>query len=174
MSIIILILYLLAGIRFGKWSNFSEYYPTLLYFIIGDLLSQFLLFNHTLWMFHPMGRLDHLFNLNHTFIALAKMAIQYSMTVAIFIGRLPEEKGRQAMMVLLWTAIYGLNEFLTHHLGGLSYHRGWSFGWDLVFNLMMFIMLIIHYKKTLLAWILTAPIIVTLWLIFDVPLDVLK
>ncbi|WP_409253945.1 CBO0543 family protein [Bacillus sp. SCS-153A] len=174
MSIIILILYILAGIRYGKWSKFQEFYPTLLFLIIGDLLSQFLLFDHTLWKFHPMGQLDRLFHLNHTFIALAKMAIQYTVTVSIFIGRLPKELGKQVLMILVWTSIYGLNEFITNQLGGLSYHRGWSFGWDLVFNVMMFTMLVIHYKKPLIAWMLTGPIIVTLWLIFDVPLSVLK
>ncbi|WP_421384905.1 CBO0543 family protein [Bacillus salacetis] len=174
MSIIILILYIVAGVKYGEWSKFNEYYSTILFFIIGDLLSQFLLYDHSLWMFHPMDKLDRLFYLNHTSIALLKMAIQYTVTVAIFIGRLPEGVGKQALMVLFWTVIYGLNEYLTHLLGGLSYHKGWNFGWDIVFNIMMLTMLIIHYKKPILAWILTVPIIVTLWFIFDIPLEVLK
>jgi hypothetical protein len=174
MNIIILILYLVAGIKYGKWSKFEEFYPTILFFIIGDLLSQFLLFNHSLWMFHPMDRLDRSFHLNHTFIALLKMGIQYTVTVAIFIGRLPEGLGKQAMMVFLWTVIFGLNEYITHFFGGLSYHRGWNFGWDIIFNVLMLTMLVIHYKKPLLAWILTIPIIITLWLIFDVPLAIIK
>jgi hypothetical protein len=174
MSIIILVLYILAGIKYGNWSKLNEYYSTILFFILGDLLSQFLLYDHSLWMFHPMDKLDRMFNLNHTLIALLKMAVQYTMTVAIFIGRLQEGFGKQALMVLFWTVIYGLNEYLANLWGGLSYHRGWGFGWDIVFNIMMLTMLIIHYKKPLLAWILTVPIIITLWLIFDIPFEVLK
>ncbi|WP_456271331.1 CBO0543 family protein [Bacillus sp. AK031] len=174
MSILLLSIYIIAGIKYGEWKNFKEYYPTLLYFIIGDLLSQFLLFDYSLWEFHPMDDADRLAGLNHTFIALAKMGIQYTATVAIFIGRLPESIGKQFLAVLLWTTIYGLNEYVAHSLGGLSYHRGWGFGWDILFNLMMFTMLIIHYRKPLFAWILTFPVIVGLWLIFDIPLDVLK
>ncbi|MGD7021338.1 CBO0543 family protein [Rossellomorea vietnamensis] len=174
MSIVILLLYILAGIKFGEWSEFEKYYPTLLYLIIGDLLAQFLLFNHSLWMFHPMDAVGRFFNLNHTYIALLKMAIQYTVTIAIFIGRLPEGLYSQFLRVLLWTAIYGANEFVTNHFGGLTYHRGWNYGWDIAFNLMMFIMLIIHYKRPLTAWVLTVPIIMTLWMIFDIPLSVLK
>ncbi|RIW38467.1 hypothetical protein D3H55_02720 [Bacillus salacetis] len=174
MSILILVLYILAGIKFGNWSKFDKYYSTVLYFVIGDLLSQFLLFNHSLWLFHPMDKIDRLFHLNHTFIALAKMAVQYTVTVAIFIGRLPHTLVKQVLWILLWTGIYGMNEYITHQYGGLSYHRGWSFGWDLAFNIMMFIMLVIHYKKPLMAWVLSVPIIIALWLIFDVPMNVLK
>jgi hypothetical protein len=174
MSIIILVIYIVAGIKYGNWSKFDHFYPTILYFVIGDLLSQFLLFNHSLWLFHPMDKIDRLFYLNHTFIALSKMAIQYSVTVAIFIGRLPDTLIKQVLWVFFWTGIYGLNELITHLYGSLTYHRGWNFGWDIVFNIIMFTLLIIHYKRPLFAWALSVPIIVTLWLIFDVPADVIK
>ncbi|MGF2615890.1 hypothetical protein FZC84_07390 [Rossellomorea vietnamensis] len=174
MSMIILFLYILAGIKFGEWSEFEKYYPTLLYLIIGDLLAQFLLYEHSLWMFHPIDPIGKFFHLNHTFIALLKMAVHYTVTIAIFIGRLPKGLGGQVFSVLMWTAIYGVNEFITNFFGGLTYHRGWHFGWDIAFNLIMFTMLIIHYKRPLAAWILTGPIIITLWMIFDIPLSVLK
>jgi hypothetical protein len=174
MTIIFLLLFAAAGWRFGIWKEFQSFYPTLLFFIIGDLLSQFLLYDYSMWEFHPVGTLAKSLNLNHTTIALLKMMVQYPATVAIFIGRLPDTFRGKILWVLFWTAIFGTTEGLTHQAGIMTYHNGWHFGWDIAFNIMMFTMLIIHYKRPIYAWIATIPIIIGLWILFDVPYSVLK
>ncbi|XXM73293.1 CBO0543 family protein [Lysinibacillus sphaericus] len=174
MILLFLFVYALAGWKFGNWKEFHSFYPTLLFFIIGDLLSQFLLFDFSMWEFQPADPLAHSFKLNHTFIALLKMIIQYTATVAIYIGRLPETLSRTVLWVLFWTLIYGITEGLTHYVGIMTYHNGWHFGWDIAFNLMMFTMLIVHHKRPLLAWAVSFPIVIGLWIIFDVPYTVLK
>ncbi|WP_175988571.1 CBO0543 family protein [Bacillus sp. Marseille-Q1617] len=174
MTIVFLLTYALAGWKFGNWKEFHSFYPTLLFFIIGDLLSQFLLFEYSMWKFHAADPFSQSLKLNHTIIALLKMMIQYTVTVAIFIGRLPETLPKRILWVLLWTGIYGTTEGLSFLLGMMTYHHGWHFGWDLVFNIMMLTMLVIHHKKPIYAWIASFPVIVGLWIIFDVPYSVLK
>ncbi|MEL3974140.1 hypothetical protein AAEO50_17790 [Rossellomorea oryzaecorticis] len=174
MIIVFLFLYALAGWKFGAWKEFQSFYPTLLFFIIGDLLSQFLLYDYSMWEFQPADHLSQTLNLNHTIIALLKMMIQYTATVAIFIGRLPETLLRRILWVFFWTGIFGATEGLSHYYGIMTYHHGWHFGWDIAFNVMMFSMLIIHHKKPLYAWAASIPVIIGLWMIFNVPYTVLK
>lgn len=167
-----LVVYIVVGYKYGKWTDFNKYYPTLLFFISVDLLSQFLLFDFTLWEFNPAGRIDEWFHLNHTLIALAKMAIQYPVTIALFLGYLTPKN--QFFLVVLCSSIYALNEWIAQQLGVLTYHNGWHFGWDIAFNLLMFSILLLHYKKPLVAWILCIPIIIGIWEIFRIPFSVLK
>ena len=174
MSIIFFIIYGFFGWKYGNWKEFRKYYPTLLYFIIGDFLYQFLLFDHTMWLFHPVGQIEKALHFNHTIIALGKMAIQYPVTIAIFLGRLNSNAKERVLSIFLWIGIYAITQVIAHFFGGITYHNGWNFGWDLIFNSVMFPLLLLHYSKPLYAWILTLPVVLGLWWIFDVPYSVLK
>ncbi|MFD1039241.1 CBO0543 family protein [Virgibacillus byunsanensis] len=174
MTILFLLIYVFIGWKFGVWKEFKRLYPTLLFFIIGDLLYQFLLFDYTMWMFHPVGTVDEGLGLNHTLIAIGRMSIQYPVTIAVFLGRMTSEKKQQILSIILWIVIYNMSEFFFNYAGGLTYHNGWNYGWDIAFTLMMFPMLLIHYKNPIVAWLLVIPIVFGLWWIFDVPFSVLK
>ncbi|MCA1056664.1 hypothetical protein LCM10_16900 [Rossellomorea aquimaris] len=174
MILVFLLFYTFLGWRFGNWKEFPTFYPTMLFFIIGDLLSQFLLFDYPMWKFQSSDFISQSLHLNHTIIALLKMLIQYTSTVAIFIGRLPDTLPKKILWVLLWSGIYAITEGMTYAFGIMTYHHGWHFGWDLVFTVMMFTMLIIHHKNPILAWAASLPIIIALWVIFDIPYSVLK
>ena len=83
MYIVINILYIIAGFKWGDWRNWKLYYPTILYFFIGDLLYNFLLYKQSLWLFHD------LILPNHTTITIMTMAISYPATILIYLGRFP-------------------------------------------------------------------------------------
>jgi hypothetical protein len=127
-----------------------------------------------MWMFKPVGALDHIFHLNHTLITIGKMTIQYPVTIAIFLGRMGNDRKQQIISIVLWVGIFSLTEAIAHYAGTLTYYNGWNYGWDVIFNIMMFSMLLLHYKRPLIAWILVLPITLGLWWIFDVPFSVLK
>ncbi|MHA7136026.1 CBO0543 family protein [Rossellomorea arthrocnemi] len=174
MILAFLLCYALLGWKFGNWKDFYSYYPTLLFFIIGDLLSQYLLYDYSMWQFQTVTALGDHINLNHTIISLSKMVVQYTATIAIFIGRLPSTIRGKVIWVMLWTCIYGVTEGLSHIFGMMTYHNGWHFGWDILFNIMMLTVLIVHHKNPLVGWIISIPIILFLWIYFDVPYSVLK
>ncbi|MDO6849136.1 hypothetical protein Q4S57_14345 [Priestia megaterium] len=56
--------FIILGLLFGKWRRYQEYYPTLLFWVTGNLLYEVLLFHHRVWVFHPVG-IDHLFLPDH-------------------------------------------------------------------------------------------------------------
>jgi hypothetical protein len=174
MILAFLLCYILLGWKFGNWKDFYSYYPTLLFFIIGDLLSQFLLYDYSMWKFQTITPFGNHINLNHTIISLSKMVVQYTSTISIFIGRLPSTFRGKLAWILLWTGIYGVTEGLSYVFGMMTYHNGWHLGWDILFNIMMFTVLIVHHKSPIVGWIISIPIILFLWIYFDIPYSVLK
>ncbi|MFT4417187.1 CBO0543 family protein [Fredinandcohnia humi] len=168
MYIFINILYLIAGFIWGDWRNWQSYYPTLLFFIIGDFLYNFLLYQKSMWLFH-----DKILP-NHTTITLLAMVVTYSVTVLIYVGRFPEGWKKRTLWFLLWSGIYLVAEYVNSKLGFITYHNGWSLWWSVLFTGIIFIILPIHHKRPLLAWGISLVIILSLLSIFDVKISDMK
>jgi hypothetical protein len=164
--------FLLAAFKWGDWKNWRDYYPTFLFFLVGDLLYQFLLFNKSMWLFQPS--FDRGYLPNHTTIALVKMMIRYWATVIIFLGHFPAGKGKRIYWISLWVFIYIAVEFFALKTGLMTHHNGWNLYWSLYFDIVIFIVLYVHYKHPLLAWILSFFNLLFLWNIFGLSVDILK
>ena len=95
MYILINIFYLIAGYKWGDWRNWKKYYPTILFFILGDFLYNFLLYKESMWLFHD------LILPNHTTITILAMVISYTATVLIYLGRFPKRMEKQIIMVFV-------------------------------------------------------------------------
>ncbi|GAA0330176.1 hypothetical protein GCM10008967_20850 [Bacillus carboniphilus] len=167
-------LFLVAAIKWGNWKNWGEYYPTILFFIAGDLLQNFLLYNHSKWTFKETIFAEQILS-NHTIISLMIMLIVYPSTVLIYLGRFPQERTKQIGWFLFWVAIYSVVELINlRYLHLIEHHNGWSLGWSILFNVTMFFILRVHHKTPPLAWILSLIWIVFLWTSFDIPFKELK
>lgn len=172
MHTILLTSFILAAIKWGDWKNWKRYYPTFLFFIIGDLLYQFLLYNKSMWVFHPS--FDQALLPNHTIISLVKMLIRYGATVLIFLGHLPAGKYKRMIWILFWAAIYLAIEIAAMKAGIISHHNGWNIYWSLYLDIVIFLVISIHYKNPVLAWILSFFNLIFLWSAFDLTIDILK
>jgi hypothetical protein len=168
MYIFINILYLIAGYIWGDWRNWEKYYSTILFLILGDFLYNFLLFNKPMWIFHD------LILPNHTIITLLAMTVSYTVTVLIYIGRFPIGWKKRSLWLLLWSGIFLSFEYVNSKLGFITYHNGWNIWWSVLFTFIIFIILPIHQKRPLLAWLISIVIIVSLLYIFDVRISDMK
>jgi hypothetical protein len=168
MYILFCILYLIAMFIWGDWRNWKKYYSTILFFIIGDLLYNFLLFNQPWWLFHD------LILPNHSMVSIVCMFVAYPATVLIYLGRFPVEWKKRSLWFLLWSAIYLTKEYINENLGFITYHNGWNFGWSVLFTGIIFLSLPVHFKKPLLAWALSVVIIIFFVIIFDLKLSEMK
>jgi hypothetical protein len=168
MYILINIFYMLAAFKWGDWRNWKLYYPTILFFIIGDFLYNFLLYKKSMWLFHD------LILPNHTTITVLAMVISYSATVLIYLGRFPEGWGKRSVWFLLWVGLYSFAEYFNSKFGFISYHNGWNMWWSVLFTGIIFFILPIHHKRPLLAWLLSIIITVSLLSIFDVKISEMK
>jgi hypothetical protein len=166
--------FLLAAIKWGDWRRWKEYYPTILFFIIGDLLQNFILYNHWMWTYQETIFAEHILK-NHTIISLMIMFIVYPSTVLIYLGRFPQVRWKQMLWIGFWISLYlGVEYINLKYLHLIRHHNGWTLQWSLLFNIIMFFMLKLHMKKPLLVWILSFLWILFLLKILHVPIDKMK
>lgn len=174
MHILLLLLFILAGWKWGDWKNWRQYYPSILFFILGDLLYNYLLYNHTMWQFHTS--FDQFVLPNHTLISIAVAFISFPVKVLIYLGHFPENKSKftQFMYIFAWVLFFTLFEFGALSLGILSHHNGWNLFTTFLFYFVIFVMLRLHQNRPLLAWIASFGVILFLCIYFDVPISSLK
>jgi hypothetical protein len=168
MYIFINTFYLIAGYIWGDWRNWKQYYPTILFFITGDFLYNFLLYQKSMWIFHD------LILPNHTMITLVAMTISYTATVLIYLGRFPTGWIKRFLWFLLWCSIYLVLEYFNNKLGFITYHHNWNFGWSVLFTGIIFFILPLHHKNPLIAWLVSFVIIISLLKIFGVKIHDMK
>lgn len=164
--------YIAIAIKWGDWKNRKKYYPTILFFMVGDLLYQFLFFKYSMWEYVPIGNDGNW--ATHTHISLLIMLIKYPLTIMVFLGHLPEKIGRYFLYVSTWTFLYFINESIDLKVGGIVHKHGWNIGWSTLFSFVMFNILALHYKYPLLAWMCSAAFALFLWKALHVPLTILK
>ncbi|MBS4175119.1 CBO0543 family protein [Bacillus sp. FJAT-49736] len=164
------LIWLAAGWKWGDWRNWRKYYSTILFFILGDFIYQYFLSDlYPMWTYNPQG-VDEKAGLTHVHIFLTIMIIKYPATTLIYLSKFPDGKRlKQILYIVFWVIIYGINELIDIRNHLIQYHNGWSFWWSVMFNVVMFIILRMHYRRPLTAWALSMLFIVFLWQVFDVP-----
>ncbi|WP_010283042.1 CBO0543 family protein [Bacillus timonensis] len=174
MHLVYNVVLLLAAFKWGDWRGWREYYPTILFFIMGDLLKNVLFHDYWIWTFHETMFAKNIL-VNHTFISLLIMFIAYPATVLIYLGRFPETKWKKPLWIGLWVFLYVIVEYISlqyFHL--ITHHHGWSMYWSILFNLVMFMMLRLHQKQPLLALGVSVIWILFLLYMFPIPLKYIK
>lgn len=167
------LLFLLAAIKWGDWRNWRIYYPTILFFIGGDLLKNALLHNYRMWEYHEALFGEKIF-FGHLIINLLIMAIVYPSIILIYLGKYPSSKWKQVTWIGFWVFILGTLEYFNLRLDLIKHYHGWNMWWSLAFDTVMFTILRVHHSKPLLAWTLSIIWLLFLWNVFDVPITHLK
>jgi hypothetical protein len=169
MNLLIASVALIIGWKWGDWRNWEKYYPTILYMIICNFLYNILTYNYPMWLYNE-ALLP-----NHTMIEMVHSFVVFPVVVIIFLGRFPEKSnGKQIEYILRWLLIFALVELLLVKFNLFSYHNGWSIWWSVLFNVGMFTLLRIHYKKPLLAWGISLFVVLFLMLFFEVPINKMR
>jgi hypothetical protein len=143
----IAVLSILAALKWGKVKNWRAYYPTILYFFVGNLTYMVLTKDKPLWNFGEAFGKSPVFE-------ITMMVLLYPSTTILFLSLFPQSGGRMkrvryyALSVLIFSAM----EYLAHITGGFSYNGGWNIFYSVIFNAIMFPMLYLHFKIPLLAW----------------------
>jgi hypothetical protein len=168
-AIIYSILWIAVAFKFAdrKW---LPYYPTLLFASLGNLLYELLCYKYHLWQMEPNGLPVVMIPvLLLTFIGMPA-------STWVYLSRYPFRKGisTQVLYIAFFTIVFILLEFVAVKYGSITYHHNWNLWWSLVFVVIMFIVLRIHYLRPLLALVISVVIIVSFSLIFHVSLDKMK
>lgn len=159
------ILLLLICLKWGDWKNWRKYYPTILYVIVWDLLYNLFTVNHPLW------RLEHPI-LKHTFSDLLLAFVSFPCYIFLFLPHIPKFSiVKQILHIAFWAILLSILEAISVSLQTISYHNGWNFWWSVVFNIITFSMIRIHYENPLLAWPISILLFLIIMVIFKLPLS---
>ncbi|WP_251632996.1 CBO0543 family protein [Neobacillus niacini] len=164
-------LFLIAGVKWGDWRNWSKYHSTILFFWFGDLLYNLLCKDYLMWEYKETIFGQNLLP-NHLAVSLLIMFVAYPATVIIYLGNIPKDTSRIVLWLIFWVTLYSLVEYINlRYLNLVSHHNGWSMGWSVLFNLIIFSMLLLHYKHQVAALLLSIPIILFFVIFFKIPIN---
>jgi hypothetical protein len=162
--------YIIFAKKFVDWKSWKDYYPTVQFYIICNLLYNFVFYEHTLWMYKAVT----VPWLNHTLIEITFTFFIVPVVLMIYLQYFPKEKKRKYIYLCIWVAYFSVIEFLFEKKGLFIYKNGWNLWWSILFNIITFTLIRIHFKYPIVALLLSAPIILVLFLFFHPSLHELK
>ena len=165
-------IFILLSLRWGNWKKWKEFYSTIQFFILGDLLYNFLLARYPMWEFSPF-KYERFILPNHTLLNLFSMLTLYPSSVVLYLSNYPAQRSKMTKIIyiLFFSFIYIFIEFIDFKVFKIiSYYHSWNFSWSILFDISMFSLLILHYKKPGIALLISLVIVISLFFIFNVPI----
>lgn len=165
MIIPLALVFIAITLKWGDWKNWKSYYPTILFFVAGDFIHTYLTAPKPLWRFSTTvfpGSISHL---------IADLII-FPCIILIFLPtytKLGEIK--KVLYIALWVCIIAIIEFIGLKFGHYAYFNGWRFAYSVIFDCLLFPLLIIHHRKPPLAWLLSLIAGISIMVLFRIPLS---
>jgi hypothetical protein len=156
---------LVASFKWVNWKEWENYYPTILYIIASNLLYKFF----ALSKFHiwKLSSQDFFFN-SHMEIYLWHTLFVNTLLTLIYLSNFPEDElKRKVLYIVKWTALFIFIEIVLLIMGHIHYYNGWNLVWTTLFDIVMFSMLRLHFKRQLWAVLLSIPITLFYLIVFD-------
>ncbi|WP_442598506.1 CBO0543 family protein [Neobacillus sp. D3-1R] len=167
--LIVMVVYILFAKVFIDWKRWKEFYPTVQYYIICNLLYNFIFYQHTLWRYKAVT----VSWLNHTIIEIAFSLFILPVVIMMYLQYFP--KGRKKYFYIgIWVAYFSVIEWIFTKKGLFVYENGWNGWWSLLFNVISFVIIRLHYKRPAFAMMISIPIIIILLYFFHPALHELK
>ncbi|WP_284645779.1 CBO0543 family protein [Paenibacillus silviterrae] len=167
--LVVLLVYCLFAKMFIDWKRWREFYPTIQFYIICNLLYNLIFYQHTLWAYKAVT----VRWLNHTLIDIAFSFFIVPVVLMIYLQYYPKGS-KQFFYVSMWVAYFTFIEYLFYLKGLFIFANGWNIGWSTVFNIITFSIIRIHHRNTLRGLIISVPIVVILLFLFHPTIHELK
>ena len=165
--IIVTIVMVMVAWKWGDWKNWKQYYPTILFYIVFDILYSVLFYNYPLWELEsPL--------LKTTFSDILLTMVFAPAAILLYIPYFPIGILKQVIYIFLWVFILVFSEIISYCLGFISYHNGWNICWTALFDSIMLPLMILHYKKPLMAWFVSIILLIIALIYFKVPFSAIK
>ncbi|MGE5494480.1 MAG: CBO0543 family protein [Burkholderiales bacterium] len=166
LRILFILLYGAVCFKWGAWKRWKEFYPTILYMITGNLAYSYIYCNYPLW--HYKGLWCHTIN------DLAVAFLVYPCAVIVFLTHWPQGRFKQIAYILAWSAFHTLIEHISTLAGGFEHYSGWNIFWSAGMYICMFALIRVHYRRPLVAWLISAVCAVIIAVVFGLPLESLE
>ncbi len=164
MIIPLALIFIAIALKWGDWKNWKSYYPTILFFVAGDFIHTYLTALKPLWRFSATvfpGVITHLI----TNLVIFPCIFLVFLPTYTKLGLI-----KKVLYIALWVNIIAVIEFIGLKFGHFTYFNGWRFAYSVIFDCIIFPLLIIHQRKPLLALILAIIIGIGIMVLFKIPL----
>lgn len=168
--LLVVVVYILFARYFVDWKRWREFYPTIQFYILCNLTYNFLFYQHTLWRYKAVT----VSWLNHTLIELTFTFFIVPVVLFMYLQHFPQQTKNKLIYLCVWIGYFSAIEWLFEKKGLFVYENGWNGWWSLVFNIISFTILRLHFRRPLLALSLSLPIIIILLFFFHPELHELK
>lgn len=162
-DLLISLIILWAAWKWGDWRHWKQYYPTILFLALGNFIYLFFSFDKPLWRFT-------------TFIS-SKLAetlmtfLIFPCVILLFLPYFPKQGiVKKTLYVCFWTLLFLFIEWWAIKIHHFAHYNGWSLLYSAIFNLGMFTLIQIHYKKPPWAWLISLITAVIIIIVFKLPL----
>ncbi|BFT72801.1 CBO0543 family protein [Paenibacillus sp. P36] len=155
----------LSAWRWGDWRNWQKYHATMLYFLLGDVFYVLLTKDYPLWQHQPKPPIDS------TIGTEICCLVAFAATTLIFLGLYPKGIAKAALWIGLWVVIYSLIEVIYIFTGAIKHFHGWTMLYSVVFNIITFPMLRLHFSRPILTYAISILFAIGLLVIFKVPIQ---
>lgn len=159
--VVLSVLSLTTCYKWGAWKRWREFYPTILYVIIGDLTYNYVFHDYPLWAYDTI--------LGGVLSCLIIYFIIYPPVTILFLTHYPLSRKKQALYILAWAAGGTLIETGALLADGINYYRGWNLFWSFTLFVGLFSFARLHYKRPLLTWAISFLCGIAISLIFGLP-----
>lgn len=147
MHFLIALFWILVSLKWGNWKNWRAYHATMLYFSAANLFYYLIVQKDWLWV-HIPDKLTRYF----IFTDPVHIFISQPFACLVFLSTMPKKKYAIVLHHIKFIAIFTVFEWFYLKTDYIAYQNGWNLWWSLVFNFVMFPMLLLHHWKLFLAF----------------------
>lgn len=162
-DLLLTIIFLAITFQWGDWRHWKQYYPTILFWALGNFICIYLTIDKPLWKFTtivPTPIADILMS-----------SVIFPCAVLLFLPYFPEHSSvKKLLYICLWVFIFSFIEWWALQIRHFAYFNGWKLSYSIIFNLVMFTLLQIHYKDPRWAWLISLVSAVFIMTYFKIPL----
>ncbi|WP_309298093.1 CBO0543 family protein [Cytobacillus sp. NCCP-133] len=152
---------IILAFKKGDWKNWENYYPTMLYVSLSSFVYEFISHSHF-----------HLWELEKKLLNLMGVHFLHNLIINpllgfVFLSRYPSNSKSRFFYCAKWIVLFLAAEWIAHRIGIITYYNGWNIGWSLLFVLIMFPMIRLHYLHKRIALLLSVVIATIYLFLFD-------
>lgn len=155
-------IFLISAYKWGDWKNWKNYYPTMCFVGMADLIYIAVFNDKPLWDFPTnflTSPLDELLLIFGCFFP----------TTLLFLSHYPKKLFRQIAYNSIWIGTYMALELINLKFDTIEYYNGWNLWWSLFHDTLQFPLIALHHKNPILSWIISFIYLAVCMKIFNVP-----
>jgi hypothetical protein len=163
MDALLTIIVLIVTLKWGDWKHWKQYYPTMLFWALGNFIYRYLTLVKPLWKFTtPI--------LPEPLAEVMMSLVIFPCFILLFLPYFPR-KGivKQILYICLWTFIFSFIEWWALKIGHFAYFDSWNLPFSIIFNFGMFPLLKIHHNEPPWAWMISIVFAVIIMSVFKIP-----